>query len=271
MTEKRKVLIVENDPVQYMALKKFLSDKGLGILCGDTDDIIGSYEEALGLMQNEFPDIAVIDIELDGKKDGIDLAAYLKPLNIPVIFLTSNDNYHNLERAKLLLPSGFLSKTEKPYDERNLWNAITMALQFVEEKKQHGTGRISLKVKEMELPLKPDKRTGEEDEERQKVEKIFEWNDILFIFSGVGVPHNYVFICTNYSGKNGFAFKASLNYFEKEAPSNFVRVNGNYLLNAHHITDHYLPGKVYIKKLEFIITRSFSSVAEQKIKLVLGI
>lgn len=271
MFEKRKILIVENDPFQFNAIKEFVLSKGFCVLQKEANETVGSYEEAHEIMQSEFPDIAILDIELNGKKDGIDLAEYLQPLNIPVIFLTSFDNHHNLQRAKRLLPNGFIAKTEKPYDERNLWNAITMAMQYVDERKKLLSKGISLKVKEVALPIVPQLKTGDQDIERSKIEKIFEWDNIIYFYCGPEAPHNYVIIRTDYFGKKGFLYKASLNYFETIVPSYFVRINSNLLINARQITQHYLPNKIFINKEDFEITKSFSRLAEQKIKLILGI
>lgn len=271
MLEKRKILIVENEPYQFNALKIFLSGKGFAILQNEPDEIVGSYEDALEAMKSAFPDIAILDIELNGSKDGVDLAEYLQPLNIPVIFLTSFDNHQNLERAKRLLPHGFIAKTEKPYDERNLWNAVTMAMQYVDERKKLLSKGISLKVKEVSLPIVPKLKMSYEDIERLKIEQIFEWDNIIYFYSGPEAPHNYIIIRTDYLGKRGYLYKASLNSFESIVPSYFVRISGNFLINARHITQHYLPNKILINKEEFEITKSYSKPSEQKIKLILGI
>jgi len=270
MLAKRKILLVENDVFQYQALEAFLREKGFGLLQLEGEEMIGSYEEALAAMESELPDIAILDIELNSKKDGIELAEYLQPLNIPVIFLTSNDNAQNLERARQLLPKGFITKTEKPYNERNLWNALSMAMAYVEERKKHLSKGISLKVKEVDFPIIPKIKTEDEDIERQKIEKIFDWDDINYFYSGPKAPHNYVIIRMDYSSKKGFLYKASLNYFETAVPSYFVRINSNFLINAQKITQHHLPGKVFIEREEFEITKSFGR-AEQKIKMILGI
>jgi two-component system, LytTR family, response regulator LytT len=270
MLEKRKILLVENDVFQYEAVKTFLVKNGFAVLQKE-EEIVSSYDEALIVLEEDVPDIAILDIELNGKRDGIDLAEYLQPLNVPVIFLTANDNHQNLERAKHLLPKGFIAKTEKPYDERNLWNAINIALQYVEERKKLLAKNISLKVKEVELPIIPKEKNDDEDVERNKIEKIFSWEDILYFYSGNKAPHNYVIIRPQYSSKKGFLYKASLNYFESIVPTYFVRINGNFLINAQKITQHYLPSRVFIEREEFEITKSFSKIAEQKIKMILGI
>jgi DNA-binding NarL/FixJ family response regulator len=268
MSGKVKILLVENDPFQYCGLKAFLVGKGLSVSKGE---IIDSYEAAVLSLETELPDIAILDVELNGKKDGIDLAEYLGPLNIPIIFLTSHDSSHNLDRARKLLPHGFIAKTEKPYDERNLWNAISMAIQYVNERKKLLSKGISLRVKEVELPIIPRQKTGDDDLEHLKIEKIFDWDNILYFYSGPDAPHNYIIIRVDYSGKKGFLYKASLNYFETSVPSFFVRINVNFIINARQITQHNLPNKIFMKNQEFVITKSYSRIAENKIKMILGI
>ena len=271
MLKQRTILLVENDPFQFNALKIFLSDKGYSVLEQDNDEIIASYDDALEAIKYRLPDIAILDIELNGDKDGINLAEYLHPLNIPVIFLTSQDNFLNLERAKQLLPHGFITKTEKPYDERNLWNAVSMAMQYVDERKKLLSKGISLRVKEVELPLSPKSKSENLDNERLKIERFFEWDNIQHFYSGNDVPHNYIVIRTDYSGKKGFFYKASLNYFETIVPAFFVRINSNFLINAQQITQHNLPHRIFIKKDVFELTKTYSKNAEQKIKIILGI
>ena len=270
MLKKRNILLVENDPFQYNALKIFLLEKGFAVLENDAGEIIASYDDAIEAIKCKVPDIAILDIELNGDKDGINLAEYLQPLNIPVIFLTSHDNFLNLQRAKILLPHGFITKTEKPYDERNLWNALSMALQYVNERKKLLSKSISLKVKEVELPISK-LRSENEEHERSNIEKIFEWDNIQYFYSGNGAPHNYTIIRTDYSAKRGFLYKASLNYFETVTPAFFVRVNNNFLINALEITQHNLPHRIFIKKEVFELTKTYSKNAEQKIKMILGI
>lgn len=59
-----------------------------------------NYDEALETIQNNQPDIAILDIQLGGRKDGINLAWKIKEdYDFPFIFLTSNSDTATLERA----------------------------------------------------------------------------------------------------------------------------------------------------------------------------
>ena len=57
----------------------------------DTTEPATSYTEALSMIENEKPDLMLLDINLAGSKDGIQLAAEIKArYDLPFIFLTAN-------------------------------------------------------------------------------------------------------------------------------------------------------------------------------------
>jgi PAS domain S-box-containing protein len=76
-----------------------------------------------------------MDIYLEGKKDGIELAAETrKKYRLPVIFLTAFSDVKILERAKVAEPFGYIMK---PFQSRELHSSIEMALH-----KHHSETRI---------------------------------------------------------------------------------------------------------------------------------
>jgi DNA-binding NtrC family response regulator len=114
-----RVLIVEDQFIEANDID--LSLKGAGHqVCG----IARSYEEALTLVEAERPEIVLIDIFLNGKRTGIDLAAVLAKEGIPFIYLTANSSHSILEAAKTTRPYGFLVK---PFKENDLLAAMDIA------------------------------------------------------------------------------------------------------------------------------------------------
>ena len=82
------VLIVEDEPILAMAMEVKLKKLGFGISA-----IATTPENAILHANNHHPDLALIDINLNASKSGIDVASHIwKNFNIPVIFLTS---YYN--------------------------------------------------------------------------------------------------------------------------------------------------------------------------------
>lgn len=85
-----------------------------------------NYTEALGMIVSEQPDILLLDIQLKGHKDGIDLARTVKEqFHIPFIFLTANADAATVGRAKDVNPYAYLVK---PFGKDELYAAIEVCL-----------------------------------------------------------------------------------------------------------------------------------------------
>ena len=115
------VLIVEDEAIlaAHLASKvKLLGYRVIGpVSCG---------EEALPLAREQTPDIALLDIRLDGHMDGIETATRLKQLrDIPVIFLTAHSDQETLKRASAVGPFGYILK---PFEERDLATQLEITL-----------------------------------------------------------------------------------------------------------------------------------------------
>lgn len=118
---KTKVLVVEDESIVSKDIQQSL--KRLGYI------VIGSAstgEKAIGFIDREKPDIALMDIMLKGEMNGIDTAdVFRRHYNIPVIFLTAYADETTLSKAKITEPYGFIIK---PFKEIDLHTSIEMAL-----------------------------------------------------------------------------------------------------------------------------------------------
>jgi DNA-binding LytR/AlgR family response regulator len=84
--------------------------------------VVGTYKEAIVMLENTKPDLVLLDINLGTKKDGIDLAFEIqKRFNTPIIFLTANSDPATISRAKEVNPLAFLVK---PFSKNDLFSAI---------------------------------------------------------------------------------------------------------------------------------------------------
>lgn len=116
-----KVLIVEDEMVLAMDLHSMLLAMGYDAL----EPVIG-YTEALEVLEDEQPDLALLDISLGGQKDGIDLAQHIREhYHMPLIFTTSHADAATVERAVSVQPNGYLVK---PFEQENLFTAIESAM-----------------------------------------------------------------------------------------------------------------------------------------------
>lgn len=118
---KKQILIVEDEALIADHLAACLETEGYGVQ--------GPYDEAeaaLTHLKTHRPDLILLDIQLAGALDGVDVAAaVLSTSRIPIVYLTSNTDARTLARVKLTQPAGFIVKPFQPADLRP---AIELAL-----------------------------------------------------------------------------------------------------------------------------------------------
>jgi chemotaxis response regulator CheB len=115
-----RILIVEDDAAQSIDLEDQVRSLGYAVMAS-----VSTGEDAL-LAAQELPDLALVDIRLAGKLDGIETARVLRErFNIGVIYTTAHDDDETIGRLKGTLPSGYLGK---PIRSRDRHGAIEVAL-----------------------------------------------------------------------------------------------------------------------------------------------
>ena len=91
-----KVLIAEDGAL--IAMREVLSLIGLEVV-----GVAASVNDALCLAQNTQPDLAIFDVRLAGKRDGIEAAALLRDIiDIPVVFLTANGDQEPVSSQQIV-------------------------------------------------------------------------------------------------------------------------------------------------------------------------
>jgi two-component system cell cycle sensor histidine kinase/response regulator CckA len=119
--EKKRILVVENDEITAYNLQASL--RSLGYVSAG---IFKTGEEAVEAIDENPPDLVLMDIHLSGDIDGIQAADYIiEKQSVPVIYLTSNRDLQTFSRTKDTHPYGYLLK---PSSDRYIYIAIEMAL-----------------------------------------------------------------------------------------------------------------------------------------------
>jgi signal transduction histidine kinase len=119
--EKQPILIVEDNAIIALCIKKMLTDFGYEVV-GHAD----SGEQAIQKAVETRPALVLMDIELIGEMNGIEAAEQIRrQFDIPVIYLTAYSDDTRLQQAKTTAPYGYLIK---PIQGRELYAAIEMAL-----------------------------------------------------------------------------------------------------------------------------------------------
>ena len=119
--ENYKILIVEDEVLIAEDIKDSLIELGY-----DVAEVCYNSEDALEYLYKHTPDFIILDINIRGTKDGIQVAEVIKEkYDIPFIFLSSLSDSETLDRAKRTQPKGYLVKPFKPKD---LLTTIEMAI-----------------------------------------------------------------------------------------------------------------------------------------------
>jgi two-component system, response regulator PdtaR len=117
-----RVLIVEDNAVIALGMREVLSQAGFDVV--GTAATVG---EALRVAADTCPDIAIMDVTLAGRRDGIEGALLLRQgSRLPVLFLTGQDDLVTRLRAASAQPAAYLLK---PVSGERLVNAVRCALQ----------------------------------------------------------------------------------------------------------------------------------------------
>src|SRR5882757_134619 len=115
------ILVVEDERLVAKALQHELEQFGYNV-----SGIASSASEAVAQVEQNRPDLVLMDIHLRGGDDGIELADKIRIRNgIPVIYLSAFSDAQTVARASETNAYGYLIK---PYEERELQTTIEMAL-----------------------------------------------------------------------------------------------------------------------------------------------
>jgi 1,2-diacylglycerol 3-beta-glucosyltransferase len=111
------LMIVEDEVLVAMTLRDELEEAGYDVL-----DLTERPEEAIAFALESAPDLALVNIQLNGRNDGIALAEQLKALNIPVLFISGQ-----VSRAKTAQTVA-IGSMPKPYSPTDMVLAVTWLL-----------------------------------------------------------------------------------------------------------------------------------------------
>ena len=185
----------------------------------DTTEAAASFTEALEIIEQEKPDLMLLDINLAGSKDGIQLAAEIKlRYDLPFIFLTANSDSATIERAKAVEPPAYLVK---PFNKNELFTSIEICLSNYTRQKHKKITEItdtSNFVVNDAIFIK----------DGYSFVKVF-FKDIYYLQS----DHVYVKVITK---DKEFLIRSSLQaYAENFDPQKFFRIGKSHIINVDHI------------------------------------
>lgn len=114
-------MIVEDEPVIAENIAMYLNNYDFTVSAIAYDD-----EEAIVQLKTNTPDAVILDINLEGTINGIQVADYInKNYKLPFLFLTSYADKETLEQAKAVEPWGYIVK---PFNEKTLLASLEIAI-----------------------------------------------------------------------------------------------------------------------------------------------
>ncbi len=121
MSEQKKILVVEDEVIVAQNIRKGLERSGYAVI-----GPVGDAERAIQTALEKNPDLILMDISLDGGRDGVEVVRELnRHMDVPVIYITAHGDSKTVERAKQTAPFGYL---HKPFSENEIHSTIEMAL-----------------------------------------------------------------------------------------------------------------------------------------------
>lgn len=236
---KVKILIVEDEVIIADNIADTLEELGYEVLEPAT-----TYSEAIAIIEEDRPDIAILDIQLSGSKSGVDLATVInESYQFPFIFLSSNTDKLTLEEAKRVEPLAYLVK---PFSKDELYTSIEVALYNFSKRQAQDLDQESLIIKDA-LFIK-----------QNKVFLRLNFPDILYLMS------DHVYIDIQMVNGQKHTVRGSLNDYMNKLSQKFFRSHRSCIVNLDHLytidhngillsDNHLLPiGK---KQREEILTR----------------
>lgn len=208
-----KILIVEDEMLIAANIANQLEAFGYEVI-----GIIPRGEEAIKVVQNDKPDLVLMDINLKGELDGIETAKKIQQEGqIPIIYLTANSDDEHFNRAKATNPYAFLSK---PFKRLDLQRALELAsVRILQENNEPKTEQNGLKLEDRIFVKQNDLMC-----------KIL-IADILYLEA----DRNYCQVFTK--DKNYLLVNTLKNMEEKLPAQSFQRVHRSYIVNLKEINE----------------------------------
>ncbi|MDT7827322.1 response regulator [Pricia sp. S334] len=243
MEHATRILIVEDDMVIAANLSLQLTQLGY-----EVTGIESRGEEAVSHALANPPDIILMDINLNGKLNGIETVSAIHSENqIPIIYLTANSDETTFLKAKQTRPWAFITK---PFNRLNLQRALALVVEQGKEMADPKVPMPELQVLEDRIFIR----------HNGKMEKLL-LEDILYIEA----DRNYSNIKTLSSA---YLLASTLKVLEEKLPAAFfMRVHRSYMVNISKL-DVIGDGHLEIGRKVIPISKSYRERLLSRIRRV---
>lgn len=226
-----KILVVEDEYITLKTISVYLNEMGY--------DVVGTAmnaDEAIEILDSNEIEFALLDITIQGEKNGIWLADYIQQnYNIPHVFLTAYSDNNTIKKAISTNPSGYLIK---PFQKAELFSAIEIAI--LNFNKNQSSKEKHLLVKHNEIYTK------------------INFDSILFIES----DKNYLIITCN---NETYRYRSTITDFENLMPHNFIKTHKGFIINCDKVKE-FSTSLVLINEFKIPISKTFKELVFNKLQ-----
>jgi len=247
------VLIVEDEGITAESLSDVLKQLGYKVA-----GIAANALDAIDILNTESADIAILDINIQGDKDGLWLAGLIqKKYHIPFIFLTAFEDEKVMDEAIKTRPGAYLLK---PFTKSDIYAAIRLAIQ------NYGQNNFSTQKK-----VEVDDDGDEDFKPVQLSGSIYIKNDYLFnkvIIDDIIIlksDGHYLEIITK---EKKYLVRSKLSDFSDVLPEQmFIRVNRSYMVNINCI-EKFGPTFLFVHGKEIPLGKAYRNELSDRLKTI---
>ena len=107
----KSILILEDEMIIAKSIKSYVEKIGYSVA-----GIAQTGKDAISIAAEKSPDLAILDVVVDGDMDGIETGMELVKLNVPFLYLTAYGDTKTRQRAKETNPLGYIIK---PFNDKD--------------------------------------------------------------------------------------------------------------------------------------------------------
>lgn len=221
-----KVLIVEDEVLIAEDLKDLLLSFDVKAI-----EMAHSLESGIFMLKTFKPDIALLDIRMEGELDGLKIAEHINTnSNIPFIFITSHSDLETIRKIVQLKPAGYITK---PFKRSDVFACINLV--------NTSTAKTRNKIL-----IKDGHKTA-----------VFEWDEIDYI-EGEG---NYINI---YAGSRKVVARQSMDSIMNELDfETYYKIHRSYIINLKKVLK-FTKKEVFIGSITIPVSRTLQEDFESR-------
>jgi len=239
---KHHLLIVEDEWIIYDDLATYLAGKGYSV-----GPYTSNYQDAVAQIKLNRPAMVLLDINLQGNKDGIDLGEELfRHYGIPFIYLSAYSDEVTVNRARRTNPETFLIKTKPQIEKEQL--AVSIKIALAKSSKMQSNEKDGIFAY---TDYYLDSKSADSNEPKKI---LLKFDQLIWVETDT-VKRNYLVFHTDTS--NAY-FKSSIARIKEFLPFNFAQINQHQVVNLKKVEGKINHSSFKIKAEIFRIGPSFS-------------